>query len=464
MCAFNMEKLWTGRLNASLNSAAEDFNSSIRTDSRMFREDIEGSQAHAKMLAECGIITKAEAELIVGTLAGIRADIEAGRLEIDMGCEDIHSFVEKVLTERAGDAGKKLHTARSRNDQVATDTRLYLRRRCDEELGLLRALTGVIIEKAKAHTDTIMPGYTHMQRAQPISFAQQLMAYANMFFRDTERLEDCRRRINRCPLGAAALAGTTYPIDREYTARLLGFDGICGNSIDAVSDRDYIAELAFVNAMTAMHLSRFSEEIILWCSYEFAFIELSDEFSTGSSIMPQKKNPDIAELARGKCGRVYGDLMALLTMLKGLPLAYNKDLQEDKDAIFDSVDTLCACLEVFAPMVEGMTVRGENMRRAADGGYINATDCADYLAKKGLPFRDAYKVTGRLVAYAIKEGKTLAGLSLEEYRLFSPLFGEDIYAEADMHACMARRRSVGGTAPESVKEQIRAAEERLKNA
>ena len=278
MCAFNMEKLWTGRLNASLNSAAEDFNSSIRTDSRMFREDIEGSQAHAKMLAECGIITKAEAELIVGTLAGIRADIEAGRLEIDMGCEDIHSFVEKVLTERAGDAGKKLHTARSRNDQVATDTRLYLRRRCDEELGLLRALTGVIIEKAKAHTDTIMPGYTHMQRAQPISFAQQLMAYANMFFRDTERLEDCRRRINRCPLGAAALAGTTYPIDREYTARLLGFDGICGNSIDAVSDRDYIAELAFVNAMTAMHLSRFSEEIILWCSYEFAFIELSDEF------------------------------------------------------------------------------------------------------------------------------------------------------------------------------------------
>ena len=464
MCAFNMEKLWTGRLNASLNSAAEDFNSSIRTDSRMFREDIEGSQAHAKMLAECGIITKAEAELIVGTLAGIRADIEAGRLEIDMGCEDIHSFVEKVLTERAGDAGKKLHTARSRNDQVATDTRLYLRRRCDEELGLLRALTGVIIEKAKAHTDTIMPGYTHMQRAQPISFAQQLMAYANMFFRDTERLEDCRRRINRCPLGAAALAGTTYPIDREYTARLLGFDGICGNSIDAVSDRDYIAELAFVNAMTAMHLSRFSEEIILWCSYEFAFIELSDEFSTGSSIMPQKKNPDIAELARGKCGRVYGDLMALLTMLKGLPLAYNKDLQEDKDAIFDSVDTLCACLEVFAPMVEGMTVRGENMRRAADGGYINATDCADYLAKKGLPFRDAYKVTGRLVAYAIKEGKTLAELSLEEYRLFSPLFGEDIYAEADMHACMTRRRSVGGTAPESVKEQIRAAEERLKNA
>ena len=378
-----------------------------------------------------------------------------------MTCEDIHTFVEGELTRRIGDAGKKLHTARSRNDQVAVDTRLYLRRMADEEKAALLALVRTLVKLAKANTETILPGYTHLQRAQPISFAQQLLAYANMFLRDLERLADCRVRINRCPLGAAALAGTTYPIDRTLTASLLGFDGICENSVDAVSDRDYIAELAFVNALIAMHVSRLAEEVTLWASYEFRFVELSDEFSTGSSIMPQKKNPDIAELARGKCGRVYGDLHTLLTMLKGLPLAYNKDLQEDKEAVFDSVDTVLATLGVLAPMLETMTVRKDEMRKAADGGYINATDCADYLAKKGLPFRDAYKITGALVAYAIDEGKTLAGLSLDEYRTFSPLFEADVYEALDMHTCMSLRSSEGGTAPARVEEQIRKIEEHI---
>ena len=456
-----MDKLWAGRFKSALNSAADDFNSSIRVDSRMYREDIEGSQAHVRMLASCGIVTEAEADAILRCLGEIRAELDDGRLEIDYACEDIHSFVEKTLTARIGDTGKKLHTARSRNDQVAVDTRLYLRRMADEEKAALLTLVRTLVKLAKENTETILPGYTHLQRAQPISFAQQLLAYANMFLRDLERLADCRVRINRCPLGAAALAGTTYPIDRTLTASLLGFDGICENSVDAVSDRDYIAELAFVNALIAMHVSRLAEEVTLWASYEFRFVELSDEFSTGSSIMPQKKNPDIAELARGKCGRVYGDLHALLTMLKGLPLAYNKDMQEDKEAVFDSVDTVLATLGVLAPMLETMTVRKDEMRKAADGGYINATDCADYLAKKGLPFRDAYKITGALVAYAIDEGKTLAGLSLDEYRTFSPLFEADVYEALDMHTCMSLRSSEGGTAPARVEEQIRKIEEHI---
>ena len=434
-----MEKLWAGRFKSALDGAADDFNASIRVDARMYREDIEGSQAHVRMLGACGIVTEAEAERILRALGEIRAELDDGRLEIDPACEDIHSFVEKTLTARIGDTGKKLHTARSRNDQVAVDTRLYLRRMADEEKEALLRLVRTLVALAKAHTETILPGYTHLQRAQPISFAQQLLAYANMFLRDLERLADCRARINRCPLGAAALAGTTYPIDRALTARLLGFDGVCENSIDAVSDRDYVIELAFVNAMIAMHISRLAEEVTLWASYEFRFVELSDAFSTGSSIMPQKKNPDIAELARGKCGRVYGDLHTLLTLLKGLPLAYNKDMQEDKEAVFDSVDTILATLGVLAPMLETMTVRAADMRRAADGGYINATDCADYLAKKGLPFRDAYKVTGALVAYAIDAGKTLAELPLDEYRRVWPRFDADVYAALGMDTGMALR-------------------------
>ena len=454
-------KLWKGRFQKEADPKTNDFNSSISIDSRMYKEDIEGSIAHATMLGAAGIIDKGESEKICAELEKIEKDIETGALHIDPDAEDIHTFIEGELTARIGDAGKRLHTARSRNDQVALDVRLTLRKECAGLMKQLKELINVLCDQAEEYADTVMPGYTHLQRAQPISFAQQLLAYANMFLRDLERLADCRVRINRCPLGAAALAGTTYPIDRTLTASLLGFDGICENSVDAVSDRDYIAELAFVNALIAMHVSRLAEEVTLWASYEFRFVELSDEFSTGSSIMPQKKNPDIAELARGKCGRVYGDLHTLLTMLKGLPLAYNKDLQEDKEAVFDSVDTVLATLGVLAPMLETMTVRKDEMRKAADGGYINATDCADYLAKKGLPFRDAYKITGALVAYAIDEGKTLAGLSLDEYRTFSPLFEADVYEALDMHTCMSLRSSEGGTAPARVEEQIRKIEEHI---
>ena len=456
-----MAKMWAGRTAGVTDPVADDFNSSIHFDSRMYREDITGSMAHAAMLGAQHILPQADADAIIDALQGILDDIDHGALTFDPACEDIHMFVEQVLTARIGDLGKKLHTARSRNDQVALDLRMYLRSETNDIIALTKDVLAALVEQAKAHKGDILPGYTHLQRAQPISFAQQLLAYANMFLRDLERLADCRARINRCPLGAAALAGTTYPIDRALTARLLGFDGVCENSIDAVSDRDYVIELAFVNAMIAMHISRLAEEVTLWASYEFRFVELSDAFSTGSSIMPQKKNPDIAELARGKCGRVYGDLHTLLTLLKGLPLAYNKDLQEDKEAVFDSVDTILATLGVLAPMLETMTVRAADMRRAADGGYINATDCADYLAKKGLPFRDAYKVTGALVAYAIDAGKTLAELPLDEYRRFSPLFDADVYEALDMHTCMALRNSQGGTAPARVAEQIKKIEEQL---
>ena len=382
-------------------------------------------------------------------------------MEFSLDNEDIHMNIEAMLTQRIGDAGKRLHTARSRNDQVAVDTRLYVKEEIPVLIGKVLDLERVLVKKAKAHLDTVMPGYTHLQRAQPTTFAHYMMAYANMFKRDVTRLEDCLERLDECPLGAGALATSTYPVDRFATAQALGFKKPTDNSMDSVSDRDYVIELLSALSILMMHLSRFSEEIILWCSWEFKFVDLDDAYSTGSSIMPQKKNPDIAELARGKCGRVYGDLHTLLTMLKGLPLAYNKDLQEDKEAVFDSVDTVLATLGVLAPMLETMTVRKDEMRKAADGGYINATDCADYLAKKGLPFRDAYKITGALVAYAIDEGKTLAGLSLDEYRTFSPLFEADVYEALDMHTCMSLRSSEGGTAPARVEEQIRKIEEHI---
>ena len=388
-------KLWTGRFHKELDKTTNDFNSSISFDSRMAHEDIKGSIAHATMLGACGVIDKAESEKICAGLEAILADLESGALSIDPNAEDIHTFIEGELTARLGDSGKRLHTARSRNDQVALDDRLYLRNQCETLRGQLTDLVRVLCKKAEAHADDVMPGYTHLQRAQPITFGHHLMAYAEMFLRDLSRLEDAQRRMNVCPLGSGALAGTTYPLDRELTASLLGFDGPTHNSLDGVSDRDFCMELAAAIAICMVHLSRFSEEIILWCSWEFKFIELDDAFSTGSSIMPQKKNPDIAELVRGKTGRVVGDLTTLLTMMKGLPLAYNKDMQEDKEAVFDAVDTLHMCLTAFIPMLDTMKVLPQNMRKAAAGGFINATDCADYLVGKGLPFRDAYKAVPR---------------------------------------------------------------------
>ena len=405
--------MWEGRFKKALDSRVNDFNSSVSFDSRMYREDIEGSKAHARMLAKQGIIPAEDAERIVSALGGICEDISTGRLPIDPEAEDIHMFVEAELTARIGDAGKRLHTARSRNDQVALDTRLYLRGQIDGIKSLVCALVGEICEKAKAHTESVMPGYTHLQRAQPVTFAHYVMAYAAMLTRDIGRLEDARKRLNVLPLGSGALASTTYPIDRHFVAEQLGFDGVTLNSIDGVSDRDFVIETASALSVLMMHMSRFSEEIILWCSSEYGFIELDDAFSTGSSIMPQKKNPDIAELVRGKSGRVYGSLITLLTVMKGLPLAYNKDMQEDKEAIFDAIDNTKLCLEVFTKMFATMTVRVNVLRRAAAKGFINATDCADYLVKKGLPFRDAYKIVGRLIAYCIDEDKTLETLSLD---------------------------------------------------
>ena len=449
-----MEKLWTGRFKKQLDSAANDFNSSIRFDSRMYRQDVEGSVAHASMLAACGIITSAEADEIIAGLDSILNDLESGALEIDPAAEDIHTFVESQLTARIGDSGKKLHTARSRNDQVALDLRLTLREEIVTLLELLCGLNEVLLKKADESRDAVMPGYTHMQRAQPITFAHHLLAYAMMFTRDVTRLKDCCRRMNFSPLGSCALAGTTYPTDRSKTAELLSFDGICMNSIDGVSDRDFCVELAACLSMIMMHLSRFSEEVILWCSWEFKFVELDDAYSTGSSIMPQKKNPDIAELVRGKTGRVYGDLTTLLTMLKGIPLAYNKDMQEDKEAIFDAVDTVRNCLEVFAPMIDTMRVNREKMRAAAAGGFINATDCADYLTRKGMPFRTAYKITGEIVAWCIENGKTLESMTAQDYKQFSELFEEDIFEAVDLDVCVSKRISAGGTSPANIDAQI----------
>lgn len=446
-------KLWTGRFHKELDKTTNDFNSSISFDSRMAHEDIKGSIAHATMLGACGVIDKAESEKICAGLEAILADLESGALSIDPNAEDIHTFIEGELTARLGDSGKRLHTARSRNDQVALDDRLYLRNQCETLRGQLTDLVRVLCKKAEAHADDVMPGYTHLQRAQPITFGHHLMAYAEMFLRDLSRLEDAQRRMNVCPLGSGALAGTTYPLDRELTASLLGFDGPTHNSLDGVSDRDFCMELAAAIAICMVHLSRFSEEIILWCSWEFKFIELDDAFSTGSSIMPQKKNPDIAELVRGKTGRVVGDLTTLLTMMKGLPLAYNKDMQEDKEAVFDAVDTLHMCLTAFIPMLDTMKVLPHNMRKAAAGGFINATDCADYLVGKGLPFRDAYKVTGALVAYCIDHNFTLETLPIEQYRAHCELFGEDVYDAISLERCVNGRRVLGGPAPENVRRE-----------
>ncbi len=449
-----MPKLWAGRTDGQTDQIADDFNSSIHFDSRMYRQDITGSMAHAAMLGAQGIITADEADTLIAGLENILSDIDSGELAIDMTCEDIHMFVEQVLTERLGDVGKKLHTARSRNDQVALDIRMYLRDEIGAIIALIRDLLEALCDQAEANAATIMPGYTHLQRAQPITFGHHLMAYAMMLLRDIDRLTDASRRMNQSPIGSCALAGTTYDTDRHFEAARLGFDGICRNSLDGVSDRDFALEFLSAASILMMHLSRFSEELILWSSWEFKFVELSDAYTTGSSIMPQKKNPDMAELIRGKTGRVYGDLMGLLTTLKGLPLAYNKDMQEDKERIFDTVDTLKMCLAVAAPMVATMKAIPENMRRAAGGGFINATDLADYLVRKGLPFRSAYKVSGQIVAHCIASGQILETLPLSDYRTFSPLFDEDLYADISLDACVEKRISEGGTSVGSVREQI----------
>ena len=448
-------KLWGGRFRKETDSLVNDFNASIHFDARLYQEDIQGSMAHARMLSDCGIISPEDNRQIQEGLAAILADVEAGRVEFTADNEDIHMNVEALLTQRIGAAGKRLHTARSRNDQVAVDLRLHLRREICEITGQILDLQQAILEQARAHTNTVMPGYTHLQRAQPISFAQHLLAYGEQLKRDVTRLADCKKRMNVCPLGSGALAGTTYPIDRFETARLLGFDGPCSNSLDGVSDRDYALELLSALSILMMHLSRFAEEVILWCSWEFKFVELDDAYSTGSSIMPQKKNPDVAELVRGKTGRVYGDLMGLLTTMKGLPLAYNKDMQEDKEPVFDAVDTVKMCLPVFAGMIATMRVLPENMRRAAGGGFINATDCADYLTRKGMAFRDAYTTVGNLVYYCTQQGKLLEELTLEELKNISPLFGEDVYEALSLETCMGQRRSHGGPAPEETERQIR---------
>lgn len=456
-----MEKMWAGRFHKSLDCRADDFNSSIRFDSRMYKQDIKGSVAHATMLASRGIIAASDAEKIIEGLGSVLDDIEQGKLQIDPTAEDIHMFVEAELTKRIGDVGKRLHTARSRNDQVAVDIRLYLRDEAAEITDGLKSLLASVLEKAKENTETIVPGYTHLQRAQPITFAHHLLAYCMMFMRDVDRIGDAVKRMNVCPLGSCALAGTTYDTDRKAVASALGFDGITENSIDGVSDRDFCVELNCAISLIMTHLSRFSEEIIMWCSWEFKFIELDDAYATGSSIMPQKKNPDITELIRGKAGRVNGNLMTLLSMLKGLPLAYNKDMQEDKEAVFDSVDNVKLCLKTFIPMLETMRVNKDKMRAAAAGGFINATDCADYLVKKGMPFRDAYKISGRLVAECIDKGLTLETLPLESYRELSGLFSEDIYDAISLETCVKERSSFGGPSPESVIRQIEITRERL---
>jgi argininosuccinate lyase len=448
------DKLWTGRFKKEIDKKTNDFNSSISFDSRMYREDITGSMAHAAMLGKCGIITEKERDEITDGLRGILADIESGALAVDMGAEDIHTFVEQTLTARIGQSGKRLHTARSRNDQVALDVRLYLLHEVDELTELLKGLVGVLCDKAAEHTESVMPGYTHLQRAQPITFAHHLMAYCEMLLRDIDRLADCKKRMNVSPLGSGALAGTTYPLDREFVAEQLGMSGVTQNSLDGVSDRDFAVELCSALSLIMVHLSRFSEEIIMWCSWEFKFVELDDAFSTGSSIMPQKKNPDIAELVRGKSGRVFGDLQTLLTALKGIALAYNKDMQEDKEAVFDAVDTVKMCLTAFTPMIETMRVIPENMRKAAAKGFINATDCADYLVGKGLPFRDAYKATGELVAECIDRGETLETLPIEQYKAVCDLFDSDVYKAISLDTCVKGRRVTGAPAPECVKAQI----------
>ncbi len=458
-----MDKLWAGRFLTALDKTADDFNSSISFDSKMYKQDIQGSVAHATMLASKGIISKEDAETIIEGLGSILADIENGKLQFDMNAEDIHMFIESELTNRIGECGKRLHTARSRNDQVALDLRLYLRDENKEVVALVKNLIEALKDKADENKDAIMPGYTHLQRAQPITFGHHLMAYAMMFIRDLGRINDALKRMNQSPIGCCALAGTTYNTDRDFEADLLGFDSVTLNSLDGVSDRDFGLELLSAYATMMMHLSRLSEEVVLWSSWEFKFVELSDAYSTGSSIMPQKKNPDMAELIRGKTGRVYGDLMTLLTVMKGLPLAYNKDMQEDKECIFDALETVKMCLNVAAPMIATMTVLKDNMINAASKGFINATDLADYLVKKGMPFRSAYKLVGQTVAYCIEKNTVLEKLPFESYKELSDLFEEDVYEEISLETCVNKRISKGGTSVESVETQIKYVTEFLAN-
>ena len=447
-------KLWAGRFQKETDILVNDFNSSITFDARLYHQDITGSIAHATMLGNQGIIEPHEAEKIIEGLKTILADIEDDKVEFSLDNEDIHMNIEALLTQRIGSAGKRLHTGRSRNDQVALDTRMYVRDEIPTLINMVLELQKVLIKKAKDNLETVMPGYTHLQRAQPTTFAHYMMAYANMFKRDVTRLEDCLERLDECPLGAGALATSTYPVDRFQTAAALGFKKPTDNSMDAVSDRDYAIELLAALSILMMHLSRFSEEIILWCSWEFKFVDLDDAYSTGSSIMPQKKNPDVAELVRGKTGRVYGSLVTLLTVMKSLPLAYNKDMQEDKEAIFDAIDTVELCLPVFAAMLDSLTVRPKNMAKAAAGGFINATDCADYLTKKGLPFREAYMIVGRLVNLCTKTGDTLDTLTLKDFQAVSPLFDNDVYHALALKTCVNGRKVYGGPSKESVEIQI----------
>ena len=447
-----MAKLWAGRTDGQTDRLADDFNSSIGFDCRMYRQDITGSMAHAAMLGATGILPKADADTLIDGLQTVLDDLGSGKLQFDPTCEDIHMFVEQVLTERLGDVGKKLHTARSRNDQVALDLRMYLREQCDAISAQVKTLIEALVDRAAEYKSAIMPGYTHLQRAQPITFGHHLMAYAMMLLRDRSRLSDCRKRMNRSPIGCCALAGTTYPTDRAMEAEQLGFDGICMNSLDGVSDRDFCAEFLSALSILMMHLSRLSEELILWTSWEFGFVELSDAYTTGSSIMPQKKNSDMAELIRGKTGRVYGDLVGLLTMLKGLPMAYNKDMQEDKEGVFDACDTVSMCLPVMTGMIETMTAKPEAMKKAAQRGFIKATDLADYLVRKGLPFRSAYKISGAIVGDCVKSGAVLEKLPLETYQQYSDLFDSDVYEAIDLTACVEKRTSAGG--PAKVQEQI----------
>lgn len=456
-----MSKLWAGRADGEINEAAEAFNSSIRFDKRLFREDISGSVAHAAMLGKQGIISDEETKILIAALGEILSDLEEGKLTVDEKAEDIHTFVEETLVAKVGAVGKKLHTARSRNDQVALDMKLYARGVADELKGKVLSLAAALTDKAEEYKGAVMSGYTHLQRAQPVTFGHHLMAYVFMLLRDADRLTDARKRLNLSPIGAAALAGTTYPTDRAYEAAALGFDGVTENSIDSVSDRDYLVELLADISLLMAHLSRLSEELVLWSSFEFKYIEISDDFTTGSSIMPQKKNPDMAELARGKTGRVYGDLLALLTVLKGLPLAYNKDLQEDKESFFDAADTANACLDVFIPMIGSLKAKTENMLAAAKEGYINATDLADYLAKKGVPFREGYKIVGEIVRDAVKKGATLEEIPLADYQKISPVFDADLYDEIALETCVNKRTSYGGTAVSSVEHEIAVAREKI---
>ena len=456
-----MKKMWTGCTDGVTDVQADELNSSIKFDKRFYKNDIEGSIAHAKMLAFKNIIGNDDAKTIVKGLEGILQDIDNGTLIIDEKAEDIHMFVEAVLTERVGEVGKRLHTARSRNDQVALDVRLYLRDEIDILVDLLKSFVSVITDKAEEYKDAIMPGYTHLQRAQPVTFGFHLMAYANMFLRDIDRLCDCKKRVNVSPIGSCALAGTTYGTDRDYEAQLLGFDSVGLNAMDGVSDRDFIVEFISSASLIMMHLSRFSEELVLWSSWEFKFIQLSDMFTTGSSIMPQKKNPDMAELVRGKTGRVYGNLMGILTVLKGLPLAYNKDMQEDKEGLFDTIDTVKLALEVFIPMIKTLKANKENMLLAGKKGFINATDLADYLVKKGMPFRSAYKIVGETVRKCSLKNITLEELSIDEYKEISPLFEEDVYTEISLSTCVNKRISKGGTSVAQVEEQIKSIRDRL---